>query len=103
VEREVSVHFSSFRLDWTLGGDFVLEWSIILKKQPGGDQNSPRQGQRRIPLWPDHLQRQDHVSVLRSRYALAQLKSRSDLSCKSLHFSTLVRCYKRVLGMIDKG
>jgi hypothetical protein len=49
VEREVPVHFSPFRLDWTLGGDFVLEWSIILRKQPEGDQNSPRQGQNRIP------------------------------------------------------
>lgn len=49
MEREIPVHFSPFRLDWTLGGDMAFNWSISLKKQPEGDQNSPRQGQNRIP------------------------------------------------------
>jgi hypothetical protein len=47
VKREVSVYLSPFRLDWTLGDDMAFRRSISLKKQPEGDQNSPRQGQSR--------------------------------------------------------
>jgi hypothetical protein len=57
-------------------GDSVLEWSVVLKKQPEGDRNSPSQGQKRqiicgLTIYSDKA----IVDLLRFRYALAKPKS----------------------------